>query len=85
MVAVGLQLGWPATELETGPEPKMAKSGRRSLRQNGRRMAGQLRLAYLTICPAISQSFWTPLFRALPRHFAGHFSSILRSGPVSLL
>ena len=78
-----LRLGWPATEWETGPEPKMAgeMAGSHFLGgfQNGRKMAGQMAGQlkfgdFLHVRPFARPflgHFWTPTKKMA----AGHFSA----------
>ena len=84
----GLRLGWPATERETGPEPKMAgeMAGSQFLGggfQHGRKMAGQLKFGdFLSIRPLAQQFFGHSGTPEMAGHFAGHFSATFGSGPV---
>ena len=73
---MSLRLGWPATEWETSPEPKMAeKWPAKWPTENGRKMAGQLKSGdFLHIRP-----FARPIFgqfgtlSGAGRHFASNF------------
>ena len=87
-----LRLGWPATEWETGPEPKMAAEkwppailGGGVLRwpKNGRANGWTCRkspnFSCPAICPAIFRPFWNPPKKWLP----AISPAIFDSGPAS--
>ena len=90
-----LRAGWPATEWETGSEPKMAENGWRNGRQpfsggggpkKAQKIAGQIaghaqNHQILAVRPFFGH-FGTPQKMAAG-HFAGHFSAIFGSEPVS--
>ena len=84
------EIGWPATEWETGPEPKMAGEMAGELAgghfsggfQNGRKMAGQLagqpKFGHFLVVQPVARLFFghfgTPPRKMAAGQFAGHFS-----------
>ena len=86
----------PATEWETGPEPRMAEKWlakwpaaiSQGGSQNGRKMAGQPKNHQILAVRPFSRPFFGHVGTPPPRkmaagHFAGHFSAIFGSRPVS--
>ena len=93
-----LRLGWPDTECETGPEPKMverspakwpaaiSRGGVPKWPKNGRAKGRigrkSLNFGGPAIFPAILRPFWEDREMAAD-HFAGDSSASFGSGPVS--
>ena len=88
-----LRLGWPATEWETGQEPKMAEKWPAkwpaAISRGGPKMAGKWpgkwpdsqNLVIFAIFPAIFRPFWGPLEKWLPAISLAIFQPFLVLGP----
>ena len=97
--AIALRLGWPATEWETGPEPKMAgemagemagghfsggsRNGPKNGRTNGWTAKNRPNFGCPAICPAIFRPFRDPPEKWPPAISPAISPAIFGSGPVS--